>query len=79
MHGLGDGGGANFTAELTNPKPHGRISTHGTFGPWRGGEPRLTPIRGDYEFRNANLDTIKGIAGMLSSTGSTPAFSSGSR
>ena len=69
MHGFGDGGGANFTAELTNPKPHGRISTHGTFGPWRGGEPRRTPIRGDYEFRNANLDTIKGIAGMLSSTG----------
>ena len=70
MRGLGDGGGAAFEAALTNPKPHGRITTRGTFGPWRADDPRATPVRGEYIFKDANLDTIKGIAGMLSSTGS---------
>ena len=69
MRGLGDGGGAAFEAALTNPKPHGRITTRGTFGPWKSDEPRTTPLRGDYLFKDANLDTIKGIAGTLSSTG----------
>ena len=69
MRGLGDGGGATFEAALTNPKPHGRITTHGTFGPWRSDDPARTPVRGEYVFKDANLDTIKGIAGTLSSTG----------
>jgi AsmA-like C-terminal region len=70
MHGLGDGGGSSFSASLTNWKPSGEITTHGRFGPWSGDEPRQTPIRGDYVFRAANLNTIKGIAGTLSSKGS---------
>ena len=70
MHGLGDGGGSAFSASLTNWKPTGEVTTHGRFGPWSGNEPRQTPIRGDYVFKAANLNTIKGIAGMLSSTGS---------
>ncbi|MBA2258121.1 MAG: hypothetical protein H0W18_04450 [Acidobacteria bacterium] len=69
MQGVGDGVGATFRAQLTNPKPLGQITTHGTFGPWRSGEPRQTPIRGEYAFKDANLDTIKGIAGRLSSIG----------
>ena len=69
MRGLGDSGGAAFEAALTNPKPHGRITTRGTFGPWRSDDPRTTPVRGEYLFKDANLDTIKGIAGILSSTG----------
>jgi AsmA-like protein len=69
MHGLGDRDGAPFEATLTNPKPVGLITTRGTFGPWRGDEPGLTPVRGTYAFKNANLNTIKGIAGILSSTG----------
>lgn len=70
MHGLGEGGGAEFEAALTNPTPRGLIETRGTFGPWNGDEPRHTRVKGDYVFRNANLNTIKGIAGTLSSTGS---------
>ena len=70
MHGIGDGDGAEFEAALTNPTPKGRIETSGTFGPWHGAEPALTPVKGDYVFKNANLNTIKGIAGTLSSTGS---------
>lgn len=69
MRGLGDGNGAQFKATLTNPTPRGQISTHGTFGPWRSDDPRATPVRGEYVFKNANLDTIKGIGGTLSSTG----------
>ncbi len=69
MRGLGDGDGAAFEAALTNPKPHGRITTRGTFGPWRSDDPHTTPVRGEYLFKDANLDTIKGIAGTLSSTG----------
>ena len=69
MHGLGDGGGARFEAALTNPTPRGEITTQGTFGPWQAEEPRLTPIRGEYAFKRANLNTIKGIAGTLSSVG----------
>ena len=69
MRGLGDGAGSDFRASLTNPIPRGEIATHGTFGPWHADEPRQTPLRGDYLLKSANLDTIKGIAGTLSSSG----------
>jgi hypothetical protein len=70
MHGLGDGGGAAFHAALTNPTPRGDVTTRGTFGPWHAEEPGRTPVRGEYTFEDANLNTIKGIAGILSSSGS---------
>lgn len=70
MHGLGDEDGAAFEAALTNPTPRGDITTRGTLGPWRGDEPGQTAVRGEYVFKAANLDTIKGIAGTLSSNGS---------
>lgn len=70
MHGFGEDKGATFEAVLTNPKPRGEIKTQGTFGPWRPDEPGLTPVGGKYAFNNANLNTIKGIAGILSSVGS---------
>ncbi len=69
MLGLGEGDGATFRAALTNPKPQGRIDTNGTFGPWNTDNARQTPLRGDYVLAKANLDTIKGISGILSSTG----------
>jgi len=69
MRDLGDAAGSEFRAALTNPKPHGRIDTEGRFGPWRSDEPRQSPVRGKYEFRAANLNTIKGIGGTLTSTG----------
>ena len=69
MHGLGDGDGATFDAALTNPTPRGEIATHGTFGPWQPDDPSQTPVRGEYTFKSANLDTIKGIGGTLSSVG----------
>jgi hypothetical protein len=57
-----------FTATLTNPVPFGHIRTEGTFGPWAAGDPRRTPVAGTFEF-DADLGTIKGIAGTLGSEG----------
>jgi hypothetical protein len=59
----------SFTAKLINPVPRGDIAVGGSFGPWRADEPGLTPLSGRYEFTNADLSTIRGIAGMLSSSG----------
>jgi hypothetical protein len=59
----------HYEAMLTNPKPTGLIHAVGSFGPWHGDEPRNSPIDGDYDFSHADLSTIKGIGGMLASTG----------
>lgn len=59
---------SRFTASLTNPVPVGTIETTGTFGPWNGVEPSETPVDGQFQF-DADLGTIKGIAGALHATG----------
>ena len=68
--GYGKHEGADFRAILTNPKPQGRVETNGRFGPWQTREPRKTPLRGVYTFTNADMNTIKGLGGTLSSRGS---------
>ena len=60
---------ASFEARLSNWKPAGEIHVKGTFGPWNTTDPRMTALGADYEFKDANLDTIKGIGGILSSKG----------
>jgi hypothetical protein len=65
----GEQDGAAFRASLTNPTPRGHIATNGVFGPWRADEPRATPIVGKYTFTSANMNTIKGLGGTLSSQG----------
>jgi hypothetical protein len=69
MKDVGPGQPMPFNATLVNPKPVGNIQSSGLFGPWQQDSPRDTPVQGDYSFRNADLSTIKGIGGMLSSTG----------
>ena len=69
MRGFGRAEGAEFHAGLINPIPRGRIETSGNFGPWNPEEPDLTPIKGEYAFKEANLNDIKGIGGTLSSVG----------
>ena len=69
MRDIGPGQPMRFEATLVNPKPVGDIHSEGLFGPWNEGSPRDTPVQGDYSFSNANLATIKGIGGILSSTG----------
>ena len=58
-----------FVATLTNAIPKGEIATKGTFGPWVKGDPGRTPLNGHYNFDHADLNTIKGIAGILQSVG----------
>jgi hypothetical protein len=58
-----------FYAVLINPKPIGDIDTHGDFGPFDADSPADTPVRGEYAFYNADLGTLKGIGGTLSSNG----------
>jgi AsmA-like C-terminal region len=59
----------NYEALLKNPKPVGDVHSTGRFGPWQGDSPRDTPIDGGYEFTNADLSSIHGLGGVLSSTG----------
>lgn len=70
MHDVGPGQPLRFTATLINPKPVGRIHSSGFFGPWQPDDIRSTAVQGDYTFSNADLSTIKGIGGILASTGS---------
>lgn len=58
----------SFQASLTNPIPAGAIETVGMLGPWQSDDPGQTPLDGTFTF-NADLGTIKGIAGALASEG----------
>ena len=69
MKDIGPGQPLRFDATLVNPKPVGDIHSVGQFGPFQELSPRDTPVRGDYTFSNADLGTLKGIGGILSSTG----------
>jgi hypothetical protein len=69
MKEIGPGQPLHFNATLVNPKPVGDIQSSGQFGPFRELSPRDTPVQGNYTFSNADLSTIKGIGGILSSTG----------
>jgi hypothetical protein len=69
LNDVGSGKPFPFQAALINPKPVGNIQTSGNFGPWRADDPRETTVNGAFTFAHADLSTIKGIAGTLSSTG----------
>ncbi len=69
MKDVGPGQPMQFEATLLNPKPIGNISSSGFFGPMALDHPRETPVKGTYSFRDADLGTIEGIGGILSSTG----------
>src|SRR5258707_1514597 len=69
MKDIGPGQPLSFRATLVNPKPVGNIQSTGFFGPFNEMSPRDTAVGGDYSFTDADLGTIKGISGILSSTG----------
>ena len=66
---IGPGQPLRFDAELLNPKPVGDIHSVGLFGPLDERSPRDSAVAGTYSFTNADLGTLQGIAGTLSSTG----------
>ena len=69
MTSVGSGQPMRFHATLVNPKPVGDIDSTGSFGPFVADDPGETPVSGTYSFSNADLSTLKGIGGILSSTG----------
>jgi hypothetical protein len=69
LRSVGGGQPLHFVATLTNPKPVGDIQSTGYFGPWNTADPGDSPVGGRYSFSNADLGTLKGIGGILSSSG----------
>ena len=69
MKGVGPGQPMPFDATLVNPKPVGDIKSAGEFGPLNEENIRETPVYGSYSFTNADLGTLKGLGGILSSVG----------
>ena len=69
MDGVGADARMPFRATLTNPLPRGFIETKGHFGPWSAKDPAATPVEGTYLFDKADLSTIDGIGGILTSRG----------
>ena len=69
LRNVSSGSPWEYQATLTNAIPRGEIHAEGTFGPWQTDDPGESSVTGHYTFDHADLSTIKGIAGMLSSTG----------
>jgi hypothetical protein len=59
----------DYDATLVNAIPKGDIHAKGTFGPWNTDSPGDSTVTGHYTFDRADLNTIKGIGGILSSVG----------
>jgi hypothetical protein len=69
MHDIGPNDPWRYDATLSNAIPRGDIHAAGTFGPWVNESPGDSEVTGRYTFDHADLNTIKGIGGMLSSVG----------
>ncbi len=69
MRNVGPNRPWNYDATLVNAVPKGNIHAVGTFGPWDVESPGDSTVTGHYTFDHADLNTIKGIGGMLSSVG----------
>ena len=69
MEPLGRAEVMSFEATLINPIPRGLVHAKGTFGPWQREDPGESALAGQYTFDQADLGTVKGIGGHLSSTG----------
>jgi AsmA-like C-terminal region len=70
LHNVGASGGMPFHVRVSNPEPPGEIEASGSFGPWNPGNASQTPVSGHYSFQRADLSVFRGIAGVLSSSGS---------
>ncbi len=69
MRNIGPDAPWKYDATLVNAIPKGDIHATGTFGPWDNESPGDSTVTGHYTFDHADLNTIKGIGGMLSSVG----------
>jgi hypothetical protein len=69
LHDVGPGAPWQYDARLINAIPRGEIHASGAFGPWQTESPGDSLTSGHYTFEHADMNTIKGIGGTLSSTG----------
>jgi hypothetical protein len=69
MRNVGPNAPWDYDATLVNAIPKGDIHAKGTFGPWNNESPGDSTVTGHYTFDHADLNTIKGLGGMLSSVG----------
>jgi hypothetical protein len=69
MRNIGPNAPWDYDATLVNATPKGAIHARGTFGPWNKDSPGDSTVTGHYTFDHADLNTIKGLGGMLSSVG----------
>lgn len=69
LNDVGSKSASPYDATLTNAIPKGDIHAVGTFGPWNTESPGDSTVTGKYTFDHADLNTIKGIGGMLHSVG----------
>lgn len=69
MHNVGPNVPWQYDAMLVNAVPRGDIHAVGTFGPWETESPGDSSVTGHYTFDRVDLNTIKGIGGILSSVG----------
>ena len=58
-----------YDATLINALPRGNLHAAGAFGPWNTEIPGASFISGHYTFDHADLSSINGVRGTLSSTG----------
>jgi hypothetical protein len=70
MHDFGSFKPWPYDATLTNAIPRGNIHATGSFGPWNRESPGDSAVTGKYSFDHVELNTIRGIGGILNSTGS---------
>ena len=59
----------NYSVDMQNAIPSGRIQSGGTFGPLNAKEIGATPVTGTFTFTGVNLHDVGDIAGKLSAHG----------
>jgi hypothetical protein len=69
LKNVGPNAPSDYDATLINAIPKGDIHAVGTFGPWNTETPGESSVTGKYTFQHADLNTIKGIGGILHSVG----------
>jgi hypothetical protein len=59
----------NYTLDMQNAIPSGRIQSRGAFGPLNAKQMAITPVSGTFTFTQVNLHDVGDISGTLSAKG----------
>jgi len=69
LHDVGANTPITFDVTLNNSDLPGEIRSMGAWGPWNPKQPGITPVHGEYVYRNANLAAFPVVSGTLNSQG----------